>query len=80
MNENDINAKRVKGKLKKDDSITSNTSIPETEPEDIQLEEVVARAGKKKRPAPTVDLDAAYENPVYDNAEHDGISEASDSD
>ena len=64
--------------MKKDDSITSNTSIPETEPEGIQLEEVEARAGKKRRPAPTVD--AAYENPVYDNAEHDGISEASDSD
>ena len=82
LNENDINPKRIKGKLKKDDSITSMTSNSPIEPDSIQLEEIQQNTGKKKGKAPTITIDPAYENPAYDTIDHDdlhSISEASDS-
>ena len=84
LNENDVNANRVnKGKLKKENSVTSDTSIPETNPDSIHLQEIQSYDKKKKRAAPT--RDPTYDNPVYDNSTQDdddavSISDATDSD
>ena len=87
LNENDVNANRVKGKLKKENSVTSNTSIPEAKPDSIHLQEIQSYDKKKKRAAPT--RDPTYDNPIYDNSTQRGseddddavsISDATDSD
>ena len=87
LNESDVNANRVKGKLKKESSVTSETSIPETNPDSIHLQEIQSYDRKKRRAAPT--RDPTYENPIYSSSTQRGreddddavsISDATDSD
>ena len=87
LNESDVNANRVKGKLKKENSVTSETSIPETNPDSIHLQEIQSYDRKKRRAAPT--RDPTYDNPIYSSPTQRGrgddddavsISDATDSD
>ena len=87
LNESDVNATRVKGKLKKENSVTSETSIPETNPDSIHLQEIKSYERKKRRAAPT--RDPTYDNPIYSSPTQRGreddddavsISDATDSD
>ena len=78
LNESDVNANRVKGKLKKENSVTSETSIPETNPDSIHLQEIQSYDKKKRRAAPT--RDPTYDNPIYSSATQRGRGDNDDDD